>query len=335
MQRQATKPEIAIVVPIYDDWEAARQLVDDLRRLDGIWTARLCLFLIDDGSPKRAYEPDIPGTDDRLRVVLVRLARNCGHQQAIAVGLCHALSASLADLFVVMDGDGEDRPADLPELVQPLVDDASLECVLARRGRRSDRLIFRLLHAVYMNLAAVLTSERIDFGNFSVMRRGLALRLVLMPEALVHLPSAILKSRLPYRKVLIDRGTRYCGKSKMNWVSLVIHGLSSIAIFSDRAMARIILSSAALFLLCALCSVLAIGLKLTGHATPGWTTLVLGISITIVTLMITIGLSSLLSVLGSKMAWQMTPADLAKRLILDPAGNPSPCVPLPNPLAHP
>jgi hypothetical protein len=322
MQHPPARPEIAVVSPIYDDWEAARRLLADLRQLEGIWEARLTVFLVDDGSPSQPREGDLLGGDGRLRVVLVRLARNCGHQQAIALGLSHAISVCAADLFVVMDGDGEDRPADLPRLVQPLIDDHSLECVLAKRGRRSERLLFRLGHAVYMGLATLLISERIDFGNFSAIRRRMAERVVLMPEALIHLPSTMLKARLPYRKVLVDRGRRYCGESKMSWVSLVIHGLSSVAIFSDRAMTRIILLSAGLLIVCTLCSLVAIGLKLAGHASPGWTTIVLGISTAIVTLTITIGLSSLLSVLGSKMTWQMTPSDLAARLILDTAGNP-------------
>ena len=166
MQHPPARLEIAVVSPIYDDWEAARRLIADLRQLEETWDARLSVFLIDDGSPSAPPQADFAGGSDGLEVTLVRLARNCGHQQAIALGLCRALSTCAAEIFVVMDGDGEDRPADLPRLVQPLIEDPSLACVLAKRGRRNENLLFRLGHAVYMGLATLLTSERIDFGNF-------------------------------------------------------------------------------------------------------------------------------------------------------------------------
>jgi len=46
---------------------------------------------------------------------------------------------------------------------------------------------------------------------------------------------------LSYTTVPIPRGTRYSGISKMNFIALVIHGLSSISIFLDKIINKLII----------------------------------------------------------------------------------------------
>ena len=49
---------------------------------------------------------------------VLHLRSNQGHQRAIALGLYHLHEFTDAEAVVVMDGDGEDRPEDLPELLR-------------------------------------------------------------------------------------------------------------------------------------------------------------------------------------------------------------------------
>src|SRR5512135_1031465 len=107
---------LAIVTPVYNDWESLHELV---RRLDAVAgtlpDAAFDVIAVDDGST--APLPPAFLADARLarlgRVDVLHLASNLGHQRAIAVGLTEADARGLYAAVIVMDSDGEDRPEDV------------------------------------------------------------------------------------------------------------------------------------------------------------------------------------------------------------------------------
>ena len=113
---EMTEQRTAIVVPIYNDWRSFYKLAEALRNLD---LPKPWLIVVDDGSSENG--PDLALlTRSGLSGEVLRLRRNIGHQAAIAVGLCHAVSEASDRPIVVMDGDGEDRPGDVGTLLAAL-----------------------------------------------------------------------------------------------------------------------------------------------------------------------------------------------------------------------
>jgi hypothetical protein len=207
------------------------------------------------------------------------LSRNLGHQKAIAIGLAYAVAHRLADIFLVMDADGEDMPDDVPRMLTSIEGCSDLSIAVAKRIKRSERLTFRIFYQLYRLVFLFFTGHRISFGNFSAMRIGAAQRLVNMGELWVSLPATILRSRLPLIELSVERGRRYQDDSRMNIVSLVILGFGAVAAFLDIALTRMILSASGLVGLCLVASAVATVLKLVGLATPGWVTTVIGTSL--------------------------------------------------------
>ena len=104
----------AVVTPVYEDGQSFASLCRDLARLDT--GATLEILAVDDGSidaPPAVGAIEEAGLAGRI----VRLKRNGGHQTAIWVGLAVAASEPRYAGAAVMDSDGEDRPADLPQLL--------------------------------------------------------------------------------------------------------------------------------------------------------------------------------------------------------------------------
>ena len=58
-----------------------------------------------------------------------------------------------------------------------------------------------------------------------------------------HYAAAIFHSRLPYELLPTKRGIRYAGGAKMNLLSLVMHGLHAISVFSDLVAVRILVAA--------------------------------------------------------------------------------------------
>ena len=227
---------------------------------------------------------------------MVRLRRNAGHQAAIAAGLCHA-AGNGEDVIVVMDGDGEDRPEDVGRLVAALPAGEPASVAVATRGRRHASFGFRLFYRLYGATFLALTGRRLGFGNFCALSPAAVRRLTRMPELRLHLAAAILRSGIPVRRLPIDRGHRYDGRSKMSFIDLTSHGLRSIAVFSETVLTRIVIAAFLLAAIGALILAIVFAAKLTGHASPGWATSVGGVILIVVSQIAMTGLLGLFVIL--------------------------------------
>lgn len=201
---------------------------------------------------------------------ILRLFRNVGHQKAIALGLSYL--ASLPDQYptIVMDSDGEDRPEDIPTLLATGAAQVD-RVVFAHRSKRHESFLFRLFYEVYKTLFRLLTGKVITFGNFSLVPATKLRKLAHVSEIWNNYPGGVIRSRLPYTAVPLERGRRLAGESKMNFVSLVLHGLSAVSVLIDTTAVRLVLFCIAMVAMSVFGISVVVALRLlTDTAVPGW-----------------------------------------------------------------
>jgi polyisoprenyl-phosphate glycosyltransferase len=269
---------VAIVTPVFDDWEAFAALIAEIARCFHGGDIAFHVLAVDDGSTA-APDPAgfvLPAGSCIAEIEVVRLALNLGHQRAIATGLCAVADRRDIDGVVIMDCDGEDRPEDIAALL-----DASKlnpgRIVLAHRAKRSESRAFRFWYAVYKMLFHTLTGRVISFGNYALLPVPAVRRLVHMPELWNNLPATIMRSRVPYTTVPTQRGKRYAGRSSMNLVALVVHGLSAMSVYTDMIFVRTLIAAAMIAGLSMLGIIGVILVRVvTDLAVPGWTTVAVG-----------------------------------------------------------
>jgi hypothetical protein len=192
--------------------------------------------LVNDGSTDALDEALFMGAGARRaigRVWVLELRRNLGHQRAIAVGLSYLHGCARFGALVVMDADGEDRASDVPRLLEKFEALGGERVVFAERTRRSEGLAFRALYWMYRWAHRGLTGVRVRVGNFSVLPPAAVSTLVVVSDLWNHYAASVFKARLPLDMIPTHRGVRVFGASKMNFVSLVVHGLSAISVFGD------------------------------------------------------------------------------------------------------
>ncbi len=277
-----TAPEcgyrLAVVAPVYDDAAAAEQLLHNLGRAFSASDVALHVLFVDDGSPvPLAKQLHVGELAPRLRVEVLRLRRNVGHQRAIALGAAFVNEHMECDAMLVMDADGEDRPEEAVRLVSHAREQGGDRVIFAERTRRTESILFRLLYRCYQLLHWMLTGIRVRVGNFSVVPSGQLPALVTLPALWNHYAAAIYQARLPRELLPTTRGTRYSGESKMNLVALVMHGLQAISVFIDIVTVRLLL--AICFVACGCAGVLIGTLTLRYFANasgPLWTPLASG-----------------------------------------------------------
>ena len=264
---------LIIVTPVYEDVEASSRLFQELSKE---FAQDVYIVAVDDGSVKQPL--DITAIQSAgLDGVVIKLKRNVGHQRAISIGLGYvAEHMSEHQKVVVMDSDGEDTPVSIKELIKPLKKD-TIDVAVAQRKSRVESIKFKAFYVIYKFIFGLLSGRKISFGNFMALKYNAVKRVTSMQELGIHIAGTILSSKLRVELVSLDRGARYAGQSKMNFVGLVLHGFKGLMIFAEDVLVRVGIMSAAIAGLAIIGSILAIVLKIAGFATPGWFSTVFGI----------------------------------------------------------
>jgi glycosyltransferase involved in cell wall biosynthesis len=264
---------LVILIPVFNDWSSVALLLPALDHVlsespsSKITTVEI--LLVNDGSTQAPEPALVPQHFEHLHSVqILHLRRNLGHQRAIAVGLVHVHKHLPCAAVVVMDADGEDRPRDVLRLIEEYSRDGQT-VVFAERAKRMERATFQLCYRLYCALHWLLTGVRVRVGNFSIVPWQAVERLVVVSELWNHYAAAVFRARLRYRTVPMDRGRRMSGESKMNFVALLVHGLSAISVFSDIVSARLLILASAFVALLAGAAVTVAAMR--AHlAIPGW-----------------------------------------------------------------
>lgn len=272
---------LQIVIPVYDDWESVSLL---LPRVDGQLRGigvQADVLLVDDGSaspPPRTWSLHGPGIQS---VRILRLKRNVGHQRAICIGLCFLADTCDCERVMVMDGDGEDAPEDIPRLLNCLQERPGVGIVFAERLKRSEGWLFSFFYALYRLAHWLLVGHRVRVGNYSVMRRECLESLCVSSEMWNHYAAAVYAIRQPKAFIPTRRARRIAGASSMNFPALVTHGLSALSVFSDRISTRLLIATIVVGLMAVAATLVVVALHLTtGYSPPGW-----GVTIGVVALL--------------------------------------------------
>ena len=297
-------------MPLRDDWASAAESIRRLDRALGSYRCVLNVLLVDDGSSQLCRLTDFQSNFTVVRTIqILRLRRNLGHQRAIAIGIVHAARNIACDAVLVMDADGEDTAEGALELLQAFSESHHGEqAVFAERSRRTESLLFRISYWLYKVLHRVLTGIRVRVGNFSILPSAHLNTLVVMSELWNHYAAAVFRSGLPFTTTPIPRGHRIAGTSRMNFVSLVAHGMSAISVFGDVVGVRLLVVSLAGAFVAALGVLAAISIRLfTDWAIPGWTTYTVGTLIIILIQFVTIAASFTFTMLSNRVNLNFVP----------------------------
>lgn len=203
--------DLSIVVPVFNEVENLRPLVDAVREALAdahVWE----LLLVDDGSTDgtRELARRLAREDDRVR--LVSLARNFGQTAAMQAGFDAAHGA----VVVSMDGDLQNDPADIPRLLEKL--EEGYDLVAGYRVDRQDTLITRKVPSWVANrIIAHLTGVSIrDNGcSLKAYRRELFDRVVLYSDMHRFIPAmAVATAGARVAEIPVRHHARRAGKSK-------------------------------------------------------------------------------------------------------------------------
>ncbi len=139
------KPYLSIVVPVYNEEENVRPLYEKIRTVcEAIGRTYEVLF-VDDGSQDNTFEVLSELRNQEPHLVVIRFQENAGQTAAMAAGFEFAQG----ERIISMDGDLQNDPADIPQLLEKLDEDYDLVC--GWRRERQDKFWTRRVPSVAAN----------------------------------------------------------------------------------------------------------------------------------------------------------------------------------------
>ena len=195
-----------------------------------------------------------------------------------------------------------------PGLIRECVTHRGEKIVFAARTKRSEGWIFTFFYHLYRLIHFLLIGIRVRVGNFSVVPPRALKRLVAVSELWNHYAAAVHKAKLPMEFIPSERAKRLAGTSRMDMVSLAVHGLSAMAVFGDRIGVRllIVVSAGMVLTVAAVGIVIAIRL-VTDLAIPGWATYATGLLFVMLMQMLLVILVFIFVILAARNAAHMLP----------------------------
>lgn len=221
---------LAIVAPFFNEEEAVPEFRRRVTSLADSWKGGAQVVCVDDGSSDRTLELLQDWARDDPRVIVVELSRNFGHQRALLAGLDWAD----ADVVAVVDGDLQDPPEVIPEMVA-MLNQRSADVVYGVRRNRREGMVKRGAYwAAYRLLERILDLDLpLDAGDFCVMRRQVVDAVTSMREQSLFLRG--LRAWVGFRQLPFpyDRHPRHAGEPKYRWRDLFKLGLDGIFSFTS------------------------------------------------------------------------------------------------------
>jgi dolichol-phosphate mannosyltransferase len=204
MMQPISSPEISVIVPLFNEEESIPTLQSELgAALKGLDYE---IIFVDDGSVDRTAER----IETAPNIRLIRFEKNVGQSAAIYVGLTAARGATM----VVIDGDLQNDPADIPKLLVEITRGADLVC--GYRLKRQDTLVKRLTSRIANAVRSRYTKDGVrDTGcTLKAMRRECVSTLFPFKGMHRFIPALVKAAGYRLVEVPVNHRPRRFGQSK-------------------------------------------------------------------------------------------------------------------------
>ena len=106
-----------ILIPIYNDRESLTKLIENINFEAKNLTSQISIIVVNDASSQQVTD-DYANTQNINTIEIINMKENRGHARCIASGLKYIFEKKEFDFVIPMDGDGEDRPEEIKQLIE-------------------------------------------------------------------------------------------------------------------------------------------------------------------------------------------------------------------------
>jgi len=231
--------KIKILIPIYNDWQSVFKLLENINSEVSGLEYEFSVIIVNDASTESRPEINL-NLDNLSSIKIINMKENRGHARCNASGLKYIFESEEFDYVVPMDGDGEDRPEEIKQLLDNL-NYYPDKPIVGERIKRSEGVFFKFCYFVHKLITYTFTGQSIKYGNFTCLPKSIVEKMINEKATWSSFSGALAKVAKDRAAIPSERGSRYFGPSKMSFKNLTIHSLAIISVFKFNLLLRSIL----------------------------------------------------------------------------------------------
>ena len=231
--------KIKILIPIYNDWQSVFKLLENINSEISGLEHEFSAIIVNDASTESRPEINL-NLNNLNSIKIINMKENQGHARCNAAGLKHIFENEEFDYVIPMDGDGEDRPEEIKQLIDNLNYHPD-KPIVGERIKRSESIFFKFCYFAHKIITSTFTGQSIKYGNYTCLPKSIVEKMINEKATWSSFSGALAKITKDRAIIPSERGTRYFGPSKMSFKNLIIHSLSIISVFRTNVLIRSIL----------------------------------------------------------------------------------------------
>ena len=231
--------KIKILIPIYNDWQSVFKLLENINSEISGLEHEFSAIIVNDASTESRPEINL-NLNNLNSIKIINMKENRGHARCNAAGLKHIFENEEFDYVIPMDGDGEDRPEEIKQLIGNLNYHPD-KPIVGERIKRSESIFFKFCYFAHKIITSTFTGQSIKYGNYTCLPKSIVEKMINEKATWSSFSGALAKITKDRAIIPSERGTRYFGPSKMSFKNLIIHSLSIISVFRTNVLIRSIL----------------------------------------------------------------------------------------------
>ncbi|WP_303672983.1 glycosyltransferase family 2 protein [Vampirovibrio chlorellavorus] len=204
--------DVSFIIPVYNEVDNVDALIREVAQTGYRLNRSFEMVLVDDGSRDGTVQALRHLSDEFPQLRVVCLKRNFGQTAATAAGFRYAQGK----YFVTLDGDLQNDPAQVPEIID-MLEAENLDIVCGWRKHRQDKALTRKLPSMIANrIIGASTGVKIhDYGcSLKVYRAEVAKEVPLYGEMHRFIPALASIDGAVIKEVPVNHRPRVAGTSK-------------------------------------------------------------------------------------------------------------------------
>jgi len=231
--------KIKILIPVYNDWQSVFKLLENINSEVSNLGHEFSIIIVNDASTESRPEINL-NLDNLNSIKIINMKENRGHARCNASGLKHIFENEEFDYVIPMDGDGEDRPEEIKQLIDNLNYHPD-KPIVGERIKRSEGIFFKFCYLAHKIITSTFTGQSIKYGNYTFLPKSIVEKMINEKATWSSFSGSLAKVAKDRATIPSERGTRYFGPSKMSFKNLLIHSLSIVGVFKIHVLIRSIL----------------------------------------------------------------------------------------------
>lgn len=222
--------ELSVLIPVRDEAKNISILTERLKEtLHRMYVSFEIIFITDvnkDDTVKVLREQH----QQDSKVKFLKLSRSYGQHVAVFAGLQY----SSGNYTVIMDGDLQDLPEDIPSLYQKIK--GGYDIVYGVKESKNESSFRNFISKSFLRVISKLSDVPMDFNTnmFRVISRKTVAEVLKYHEIEPSLTFIMGSLNLPTEKVLVSSGKRFMGKTKYNFSRQMGFAITSLLSFSTK-----------------------------------------------------------------------------------------------------